>query len=128
MTFTNLNTSTLVAPTYATPIGLTAQAASIASSPVVSSAQIGTYRVTYYAVVTRAASSSSSILVTIAWTDAAAQTLASSSGTGNTVGTFIQGSLILKVPAVSDITYTTTYATSGATTMLYSLNIQVEQF
>ena len=47
--------------------------------------------------------------------------------TGNTTSTVQSGTVSLQVDASTNITYTTTYASSGATAMVYGLWMTVER-
>lgn len=89
----------------------------------------GLYRLSYYVRITRAASTSSSVTVTLSWTDGSISCAFSTPTaiTGNTTST-VRGDIILvRCDQASPITYATTYASVGATTMQYSLDIVVEQ-
>lgn len=108
-------------------VTLAAQAASVASAPVAQSLAPGVYRVSYYARVTTAATSSSSLAIDVGWTDGViACALSVAAVTGNTTATVSAGSLIVKVDNGTDITYATTYASTGATSMQYALSLRVE--
>jgi hypothetical protein len=88
----------------------------------------GLYRVTYAARITTAAVTSSSLTVTIAWTDGAvAQSQAGAAMTGNTTTTRQTASYLVRIDADSDLTYATTYASNGAGEMKYSLDIACER-
>jgi hypothetical protein len=87
----------------------------------------GLYRVTYYTRVTRAATVSSSLTVTVNFTDALAQTWNGAAMTGNTLTTWQTGTIMVYTDQGSPFTYATTYASVGATSMLYSLRMTVEQ-
>ena len=107
---------------------LTAQSDSVAATAIQAGVlEPGLYRVSYYLRVTRAATSSSSIALTIRWTDGAiACNYVSGATTGNTTATVLQGSVLVSVDKGSSITYETTYASVGATTMQYALSVRVE--
>jgi hypothetical protein len=86
------------------------------------------YRVSYTARITRAASTSSSLTVTIGWTDGAvAQTQGGAAMTGNATTTQQNGTMLVHVDKATSITYAAAYASSGGTTMQYSLYVLVEQ-
>jgi len=88
----------------------------------------GVYRVSYAARITRAAGTSSSLTVSIGWTDGSvSQTESGTAMTGNTTATQQNGSLLVHVDKSTNLTYTTTYATSGAPTMQYSVYVLAEQ-
>lgn len=110
-------------------VSLSEQAADIAATPVpMPDLTEGRYRVSYYTRVTRAATVSSELIVTIGWTDGA-QALTEAGGTlnGNTVTTYEQKTLLLKVDANAAITYEVAYTSAGATAMQFKLEIVVEK-
>jgi hypothetical protein len=87
----------------------------------------GLYRVSYYARITTAASGTSSLQVTIQWTDhGVLQAFNGDPMTGNTIGTFQQGGGLLFSDAASPISYSTVYASTGAGAMQYALYIILE--
>lgn len=88
----------------------------------------GMYRLTYYARVTRAATTSSSLQVTLSWTDhgiTLTSTLAAM--TGNTTSTVQQGGGLIYSDGGQPVTYSTTYASTGATSMSYEIFVALEQ-
>ena len=93
----------------------------------------GVYRVSYSARITRAASTSSSLTVTISWRDGdVAQSQSGAAMTANTTatqqnGTFLVHNGINASSANDVIKYATAYASSGGTTMQYALYVLVEQ-
>lgn len=88
----------------------------------------GLYRATYYARITTAATTNSSLTVTFSWTDhTQAVSAAGAAITGNTVTTLQTGTVLLYSDPASPITYATTYATSGATPMEYQLYVTLER-
>lgn len=107
-------------------VTLTAQAAAIGTTTLLSLPAAGLYRISYYHEITRAATSSSSTQLTLSWTAAAAQSTAGASIATNVLGDIARGTLVVRV-ASGSITYSTTYASSGATTMQYGLTITVEK-
>lgn len=107
---------------------LTAQSASLGATPIaVGALAAGFYRITYYARITQAATTSSSLTVTIGWTDSGLSCSASGAPmTGNTTGTLQSGSQTFKIDQATPITYATTYASVGATSMQYKLAVILE--
>jgi hypothetical protein len=109
---------------------ITAKAASIATVAVPTSAALATgfYRVSYAVRVTRAASTSSDLLVTFGWTDGGvAMSQGTTSGlSGNTTAVQAHGTVLVHVDAKTTITYATTYTSVGATAMQYQLLILLE--
>lgn len=107
---------------------LTAQGASIAATPIpMPDLSAGRYGVSYYARITRAGSVSSSLIVTIGWTDGGVScTRATTALTTNTTASTVSGVVPLRSAANAPITIATTYADGGgATSMQYSLDAWV---
>jgi hypothetical protein len=116
-------------PVRFSPVQLTTQGASIGTTalPLGTLAE-GLYRVTTYARITRAATTSSSLTVTISWTESAvALSLSGSAMTGNTTGTVQSTSYLVRIDQATPISYATTYASVGGTSMQYRLDVVVEQ-
>tara|TARA_R110000787_G_C13372768_1_gene440989 strand:+ start:159 stop:644 length:486 start_codon:yes stop_codon:yes gene_type:complete len=104
------------------------QAAAISTTSfAIGSVLPGLYRLSMAARITRAASSSSSLIVTFGWTQAVACTLASVAMTGNATSTVGTASFLVRVDQDSAITYATTYASSGGVTMQYRLDTVCER-
>lgn len=116
------------APFRLQTVSLDGQGAAIATTSVpIASLALGLYRITYALRITRAASSSSSATVTIGWiagTVACSQAFAAV--TGNTTDTVQSGSLLVRGDANAPITYAVAYASSGGTSMLFSIDLVVE--
>lgn len=119
----------------ATAVQLTAQGANIGTTTAfaVPATSSRGYRVHIYEIVTRAATTSSTLpTVNIGWTDknnSTAQTLAVTPGTptGNSLTTVNFGTFLINALASTNITYSTTaFASVGGTTMQYALLITVE--
>jgi hypothetical protein len=107
---------------------VTAQTASIAATAFSTTIGAGLYRVTWFAHVVQAATTSSSLTVTMGFTDggiACSQT--GPAMTGNTVFTTQSGTLMVRCDQATPLTYATTYASTGATPMKYNLDLVVEQ-
>lgn len=115
-------------PEQIASVSLSAQSADIAATPVpMPDLTTGRYRVSVYTRVTRAASTSSELIVTIAWTDGAvALSSAGATLTGNLTTTFEQRTLFLAVDANASITYQVDYTSVGGTTMQFKLEVIVE--
>ncbi len=113
----------------AAAVDLTAQGASIGTTAIVTGALAKLYRISYYLEVTQAATTSSSITVTFTWIDraGATQTFTTPAITKNQVGYFISDVIVAQSQAAQNISYSTTYASSGGTSMQYSLQINVEK-
>lgn len=113
-------------------IDLVTQAANIAATNLVATPVNGMYRVSAYIVVTRAASSSSTLpSVVITWTDqdnGQSQSLTlTPTNAGNVLTTFQEAVGVISVNVAAAIKYaTSSYASSGGTPMQYALHIRVE--
>jgi hypothetical protein len=108
---------------------LVSVAASIAATNIpLPSLSRGLYRVSYYARIMQAASTSSSLTVTLGWVDATvACSFSGSALTGNTTATSQSGTQMIRCDEETNVTYATTYASSGGTAMQYRLDLLVEQ-
>jgi hypothetical protein len=112
---------------------LTGQTASLSATALDTGAlDPGVYRVSYAARITTAASTSSSVTITISWMDGnVAQTQSGAAMTGNATTTQQNASFLIHVGpntlSSNDVVkYATTYASSGGTAMQYSLYVMVE--
>lgn len=126
--FTDLLTSVDASPSRLQTVELSAQGASIGATAIpLGALGVGLYRVTYAARITRAATTSSSLTVTIQWTDHTVNlTQAGAPMTGNTPATYQTGTYLLRIDSSTPILYSTTYASVGATSMQYQLDIVLE--
>lgn len=87
----------------------------------------GLYRVTYYARITTIGSVSSSLSVTISWTDGGVNCSNTCPAlTANTTSSTLTGTVLLSSDAASPINYATTYASNGANEMQYRLSVVLE--
>ena len=111
--------------TLGTPVQLTAQSASVGATAFpVGSLSTGLYYVDYYARITTAATTSSSLTVTIGWTDGTyTQSGSGTAMTGNTTATNQSGRLMVNIDGATSITYSTAYVSVGATPMAYMLSL-----
>lgn len=127
--FTSLGQTVSQSSVRIQALSLTGQSASIGATDLSGGAlSDGLYRVTYYARITRAGTVSSSLTVTIGYTDGgAAPSFSGAAMTGNTTTTVQSGTVLIHSDSASPITYATTYATAGATSMLYRLDLLLEQ-
>jgi hypothetical protein len=127
--FRNLRTDIDNAPASLNQETLTGQSASIATTAVPSDVlTAGLYRVSWYARVTTAATTSSSLTVTIGWTEQSVPlTVSGVAMTGNTTTTVQNATQVVQIDGGTSITYATTYASSGATAMVYALTVLLEQ-
>ena len=123
--------------TAAADITLTAQAASIGTTSVIGTAPAGLYNVCWIQQITQAATVSSSLLTTIGWNNGSAKTTALFSLNGGALQLIADTTNVLNSTggncvqvfsiAGQPITYSTTYASVGATPMQYALYITVER-
>jgi hypothetical protein len=88
----------------------------------------GTYRASYYARITTVAGVSSSLTVTLAWTDGTvAQSFSGAAITGNTTTSYQSGSVVFRSDASAVVNYSTAYASNAASVMKYSLDLILER-
>jgi len=121
----------------AADVTLLNQSASIATTNIVGTAPAGIYNVCWIQQVTRAASVSSSLLTTIGWNNGSPKTSTLFSLNGGALGIVADisnalnstGSNCMMIFSADGqpITYTTTYASVGGTTMQYGLFITAER-
>ena len=104
------------------------QGASIAATDLSNGAlSAGLYRLTFYAHIVQAASTSSSLTVTFDWTYRGfAASAAAAAITGNTTGTTGSGSVLVSIGAATPVRYATTYVSVGGTAMAYDLWVVLE--
>lgn len=125
--FLDLYTRVVSVPAVLAHVTATAQAAAITTTDATAVPATGVYRVSYRARISQAASSSSSLTVTLGWTDTGvACSSAGAAMTANTTSTVQSGSLLVSATVGSSITYATAYASVGATPMQYALDVVVE--
>lgn len=87
----------------------------------------GLHRLSYTARVTTAAGTSSSVTVTVGWTDGGvACTQAFVPMTGNTTATTQSGSVLINADQATAVTCSTVYASNPASAMTYTLAFAVE--
>lgn len=117
------------APQFFPAVNLPAtQSASIGTTPIpLPALAAGFYRVSYYARITTVDPVSSSLTITISWTESAqALSLSGVAMTGNLVTTVQTGTMLLIIDPSSPISYATTYASNTPGTMKYRLALLVE--
>lgn len=128
--FTSLVLSASLSPQRLVVESLTQQDASIgATSLNIGTTSSGLFLVQARARISRAATASSSLALSIGWTESGLSLTSSpfAAITGNTTTSNASGSVMVLIDAASPITYTTTYASVGATAMQYTLSIIVQQ-
>ena len=109
-------------------VDLSAQAASIGSTPIpLPALTTGLYRVNLYVRVTTAGTVSSSISTTIGFTDDGVACAQSTTAyTGNVTTAPQSAVFVVSLDQGTPLTYSTTYASVGATSMEYKLTLTVE--
>lgn len=127
--FTNLVTSVEERPARKASVLLTGQAAAIATTPLpIGSVSMGVWRISATLRVTQAATTSSAVRLTVAWTErGVAQTQQGTNLNGNLTTTREGLTFVIRVDGNTPISYSTTYASVGATSMQYSLDIVAEE-
>jgi hypothetical protein len=119
---------TNASPFVQNSVAVTAQSASIGATDFSGGALgAGYYRLTYYARITQAAGTSSSLTVTFSWTESAvALAVSGAAMTGNTTTTVQSGSVMVLIDDAAPISYSTTYASVGVPVMQYRLSVVIE--
>ena len=113
---------------FASIVDLTDQAASIVSTPIpLPSLTAGLYRISIFARITQVGTVSSSLVVTMSATDdGVSYTLPTTALTTNLVTSVTSQTWVMSVDRATPISYSTTYASTGAQAMQYKLRILVE--
>lgn len=116
-------------PLKLSTVSLTAQTGSIAATPFgTGTTNSGLYIVWYQFHITTAAAVSSSLSVTLSWTqNGSALSKAFTAVTTNTTATTDSQSYMILSDAAAPITYATTYASVGAPAMAYEIYLLVWQ-
>lgn len=116
----------LAGPVYAK----TNQSASIVAATIYTVTQAGLYRVGYYARVTTIPTTSFSLTVAVSWRDGAVtktQTFTAFTGApGALASAFQSGEITVRADSGTLITMTVTYASVGATAMIFAIDAPVE--
>lgn len=119
-----------VAATRLAQVALTAQAATIAATsiPIADLASSNLrLRINVYARITRAATATSSLQVDVTWVDGGVVcTRTIGPETGNATTDYLADSVVIRADQNTLVEYSTTYGSTGATTMQHSLDISVE--
>lgn len=104
---------------------LAAQSASLAATDLSNGTlAAGLYSLSYCLTVTRPATTSSSIAVAFDWiSNGVTLSEAPAAVTGNTVTSRQSGTVIIRIDGASPVRYSTTYASVGATSMQYQLDV-----
>ena len=120
--FRNFRQDLDAAPITVDTVDVATQSASIATTTITTPTVAGYYSFQFYAAVTTAAVTSSSLTVTLAWTDGGvAKSKSFTAMTGNTTTTTSSEDYLIYSDAAAPITYATTYASNGAGEMVYKL-------
>ena len=127
--FTGVSVAVDEKPTRKAVVNRSLQGASIASIALpLGTIPPGVWRVSYIARITRPATTSSSLEVTIRWTaGGVAQSRTGAAEIGNLTTTHQFGTLIIRVDASTPISFATTYGSVGGTSMLYQIDLVAEQ-
>ncbi len=122
--FTQVVTVVNNQPVRLNKIELITQSASIAATDLqLGSLTEGYYDVAFYARITQAATTSSSLQITVAWTESAVSLTKSSIPlvSNTTVTTDVQFRCLIRADGATPVTFATTYASVGATPMVYRI-------
>lgn len=107
---------------------LTVQGAAIGATTILVTQFSGLYRFTWYLRITTAATTSSSATVTLGFTESGVPlTKTFTAVTGNTIQTIASETFLLRSDAPAPITFAVAYASTGATSMVYRLDVLLEQ-
>lgn len=111
-------------PNLQSPATIAASSSAVGITPLAASISGGSYRLTYYARIITPASVSSSLTVTIGWTDGGiAQSFSFPAITGNTTTTTDSQTRVVRADQATSLTYAIGYASVGGTAMQYDLVI-----
>lgn len=113
---------------FATRVNLTGQNASIGTTNISLPALVaGQYILSYYARITTPDPASSSLTVTLGWTESAVPlTYSGAAITGNTVTTLQSGVLMILADGNTPLNFSTTYASGTAGFMKYRISVIVQ--
>ena len=116
-------------PSILNVVELSAQGTSISPTDFAGTILLqGLYRVSYIARISRAATVSSSLTVTLAWTTSAvAMSYVGGAIIGNTTTSYQSVTLLIRSDASLPVTFSTTYASAGGTSMQYDLDVVIER-
>lgn len=116
------------APQQITSVSLTGQASAITTTAINQPSVLeGTYRATYYVRKSQAATTNSTLTVTLGWTDGGVDCTGSGAAlTLNTTAANQQGSFLFNADEDSDMTYAVAYGSTGAQSMQFDLTIIIE--
>lgn len=110
-----------------TPATVSGGTGSIGVTPIGVAVSAGVYRLSYYTRITRAATTSSSVTVTISWTDGGVACSKSFTAvTGNTTATTGSETYLVRADGGTNISYAVTYASVGGTSMIFDAIVEME--
>lgn len=111
------------------PVEALNENASIGTTPIpTDSLSAGLYLVQWFIEIITAAVTTSSVILTVAFTSASvAKTWVSATVNGNTTSTVDSGSKMMYVDAGTPVSYSTTYASNGAGQMHYNLYVVLQR-
>jgi hypothetical protein len=114
-------------PNRLNTVSLTEQGAAISATDFSNYVLLpGLYFLSYYARITTVGGVSSSLTVTLGWTDGGvAQSYSGSAMTANKTFTNQSGSVMVHVDSGSSVTYSTAYASAGSPSMEYRLDAAI---
>ena len=123
-----LVTRVQTAPELRTAVVLTAQNAAIGATPIpLASVNAGRFRISFFARVTTPDGVSSSLTITLGFTDGGvACTQSGAAITGNAVTTTQSGSIMVQSDANAPLTYAVSYASNTPGAMVYRLSLVCE--
>ena len=127
--FNNLVKTLAAAPSRKNVVELPAQQAAIGATDLSGgSLSAGIYRLSWWVRITRAATTSSSVTVTLDYSDGgAALAFSGAALAGNTITTWQSESKLIRVDVGSPVRYSTAYASVGAVPMQYALVFVLEE-
>jgi hypothetical protein len=127
--FSRLTGNVQANPTRVGSASVTGQYASISPTDLSNGTfGAGLYRISYYVRITQAAAVSSSITISLDWTDSGVACAYSGPAlTSNATNASQSNSQLIVIDTSSPVRYSTTYASSGAPFMKYRLSVTIEQ-
>lgn len=109
-------------------VDVAARSSALSSTLLYTTTAAGWYRVSFYTEITRAATTSSSVQVTVTWTrNGKAMTHPFTAFTDNDTSRADLQEGILRVDAATNISVSAAYASVGGTSMQYALSASVER-
>lgn len=118
----------LAAPLVLTELNRPTQTAAIATAMLVKVTQTATYRVSTYLRITTPGTVSSSATLTLTWTDGGVVcTKTFAAVTGNTTATTDTQTITVHADGGTNLSYAVAYASVGATSMIFRIDLVAEQ-